>query len=146
MKRHRSINAERDPHKAVWAAIRAERDRRISDGGFRVGSHWYQSDPGSMTQQIAMAAMAFIRQYQDNVSLSYVLPVPDWATMDGAYVPITIQRAYDLLWEGAAHVSAHYNAARAHETALYALSDPDAIASYDYSGGWPEIYQSTTEA
>jgi len=120
----------------VWALIKAERDHRSDAGGFPVqiggATKWFHSDVKSRTQQLGM------------VILGAGLPSGiDWKTMDGTFVTMTPALAQAIFAAGAAQEAATFAAAEAHRAAMQASADPSA---YDFSGGWPAIYQESTQA
>lgn len=111
---------------AKWDAIKAERDRRTEQGGYKVGTKWFHSDQKSRGQQLGL------------VLLGASIPANlQWKTMDGSFVTMTQQLAGQVLAAAAASDQAMFAAAEAHKVAMEASADP---ASYDYSGGWPKIY------
>lgn len=110
----------------AWERIKAERDRRKLEGGFKVGAHWFHSDLSSRIQQLGL------------VALGANLPAGEkWKTMSGDKVTLTQTLAQQILGSGAATDSALFKAAEAHKAAMEASDDP---AAYDYSGGWPETF------
>ena len=109
-----------------WKAIKAERDRRTDNGGYEVGSKWFQSDQKSRSQQLGLVLLG------TNIPANL-----QWKTMDGSFVTMTQQLAGQILAAGAASDQAIFAAAETHKAAMEASADP---ASYDYSGGWPKIY------
>lgn len=110
----------------VWEAIKAERDRRIVAGGYRVGDKWFHSDILSRTQQIGLVMMGS--------------SIPDglqWKTMDGSFVAMTPQLAGQIFAAAAASDQAIFAAAEAHRAMMAAGGDP---GSYDYAAGWPPMF------
>lgn len=106
--------------------IKAERDRRIQSGGFKVGNKWFHSDTFSRTQQMGL------------VMLGANIPAnTPWKTMDGTTVVMTQQLAQQIFAAAAASDIAIFAAAEAHRTALEACADP---ATYDTSVGWPKAF------
>lgn len=109
-----------------WDAIKAERDRRIQTGGYKVGTKWFHSDTFSRTQQMGL------------VMLGASIPAnTPWKTMDGTTITMTQTLAGQIFATAAASDIAIFAAAETHKAAMEASADP---ASYDYSGGWPKIY------
>lgn len=109
-----------------WGAIKAKRDSRTLEGGYRVGSHWYHSDTFSRTQQMGL------------VMLGASLPSGvEWKTMGGAKVLMTTALAQQIFAAAAASDIAVFAAAEAHRAAMMASADP---ATYDFSGGWPPVF------
>ena len=72
------------------AAIRAERDRRILAGGYKVGQHWYHSDLVSRGQQTGLVIMG-----------ANIPPGLTWRTMGGPQVPMTPQLAQQIFQSAA---------------------------------------------
>jgi hypothetical protein len=110
----------------IWFAIKAERDRRTQNGGYKVGQKWFHSDQFSRGQQLGL------------VLLGANFPAGlQWKTMDGSFVTMTQALAGQILAAGAASDSATFAVAEAHRAAMEASQDP---ASYDFSTGWPAIF------
>lgn len=108
---------------AVWNAIKAERDRRIQNGGYKVGPKWFHSDTFSRTQQMGL------------VMLGANMPAQiQWKTLDGSFVTMTPTLAGQIFAAGAASDIALFAVAEAHRAAMEAALDP---GSYDFSTGWP---------
>lgn len=111
---------------AKWDAIKAERDRRTENGGYKVGTKWFHSDQKSRSQQLGL------------VLLGASIPAGlQWKTMDGTFVTMTQQLAGQVLAAAAASDQAIFAAAEAHRQAMEASQDP---ASYDFSTGWPKVF------
>ena len=111
---------------ASWEAIKAERDSRTLNGGYKVGAHWYHSDTFSRTQQMGL------------VMLGASLPNGvEWKTMGGTKVLMTAALAQQIFAAAAASDIAIFAAAEAHRTAMMASANP---ATYDFSGGWPPAF------
>jgi hypothetical protein len=111
----------------VVAAIKAERDHRAQTGGFKVGTKWYHSDTFSRTQQMGLVMLG-----------SNIPSGTQWKTMDGSFIAMTPTLAGQIFAAAAASDIATFAAAEAHIAAVTASQDP---ASYDFSQGWPQIYQ-----
>jgi Domain of unknown function (DUF4376) len=110
----------------AWERIKTERDRRIQNGGYKVGTKWYHSDTFSRTQQMGL------------VMLGANIPAnTPWKTMDGSFVVMTQTLAGQIFGTAAASDIAIFTAAETHKAAMEASADP---AAYDCSGGWPAIY------
>jgi hypothetical protein len=108
------------------AAIKAERDRRIQSGGYKVGTKWFHSDQKSRSQQLGL------------VLLGANIPAGlQWKTMDGSFVTMTPQLASQILVAAAASDQAIFAVAEAHKAAMESSADP---ASYDFSAGWPKSF------
>lgn len=110
----------------VWVAIKAERDRRTDQGGYKVGTKWFHSDQKSRSQQLGL------------VLLGASIPANlQWKTMDGSFVTMTAALAQQVLGAAAASDQAIFAAAETHKAAMEASADPSA---YDFSGGWPATF------
>ena len=109
-----------------WEAIKAERDRRIQVGGYKVGTKWFHSDTFSRTQQMGL------------VMLGANIPAnTPWKTMDGSTVVMTQTLAGQIFGTAAASDIAIFAAAETHKAAMEASADP---AAYDFSTGWPKAF------
>lgn len=118
----------------VWAAIKAERDRRY-EAGCLVAGKWWHSDIKSRVKWerklSRAAAMA------DDEPYAIGGRVEAWKTMDGTFVDLTaglIRRVADAF---EIHDAQIFAAAEAHRAAMEASHDP---AHYDYRTGWPLVY------
>jgi len=127
---------------SIWKLIRDKRFE-VSCGGVLVSGHWYHTDTISKVQHLGNKDTA--RDMLDagaqptDALLDPVTGNPIvWKTMGGAFVPMTIQIALDVARAAKALELAAFAAAEAHRAALQQAADP---ASYDFSGGWPAIYQ-----
>ena len=110
----------------MWQRIKAERDRRIQDGGYKVGTKWYHSDTFSRTQQMGLVMMGA------NIPAN-----TPWKTMDGSFVVMTQTLAGQIFGAAAASDIAIFSAAETHRAAMEASADP---AAYDFTGGWPPMF------
>lgn len=111
---------------ARWQLIKAERDSRTLNGGYKVGAHWFHSDTFSRTQQMGL------------VMLGASLPSGvEWKTMGGAKVVMTTALAQQIFAAAAASDIAVFAAAEAHRAAMLNSPNP---AAYDFSGGWPPVF------
>ena len=109
-----------------WADIKAERDRRIQTGGYKVGAKWFHSDTFSRTQQMGL------------VMLGANIPAnTPWKTMDGTTVTMTQTLAGQIFATAAASDIAIFAAAETHRGTMEASADPE---SYDFSTGWPATF------
>ena len=111
----------------LWSAIKAERDRRIQSGGYKVGAKWFHSDTFSRTQQMGL------------VMLGASIPAnTPWKTMDGTTVTMTQALAGQIFATAAASNIAIFAAAETHRAAMEAAADP---ATYDFSSGRPAVFE-----
>lgn len=111
-----------------WEAIKAERDRRTEQGGYKAGTKWFHSDQKSRSQQLGLVLL------WANIPANL-----QWKTMDGTFVTMTQTLAQQILAAGAASDQAIFAAAEAHRQAMDASADP---AAYDFSAGWPATFPS----
>lgn len=109
--------------KQVIAAIKAERDRRIQRGGYKVGTKWFHSDTFSRTQQMGLVMMG------SNMPTGLL-----WKSLDGTFVAMTPTLAGQIFAAAAANDAAIFTTAETHIAAVKASATP---WSYDYSTGWP---------
>lgn len=112
---------------AIWNKIKAERDRRIQSGGYKVGEKWFHSDTFSRTQQMGLVMLG-----------ANIPPDTPWKTMDGSVEVMTPALAAQIFAAAAASDIAIFAAAEAHKAAMEASQDP---STYDFSAGWPAIYE-----
>lgn len=110
----------------LWASIKAERDRRVQSGGYKVGTKWFHSDTFSRTQQMGLVMLG----------ASIPVNVP-WKTMDGTVITMTQTLAGQIFATAAASDIAIFAAAETHKAAMETSADP---AAYDFSAGWPAIF------
>lgn len=127
----------------VWDSIKAERDRRKS-GGFKVkvGSinKWFHSDADSRIQYLGLKDKA-----RDLIAgggamtdkLTILGQTVKWKTMDGSFVDITAQVAFDIVASAGELDAQLFAIAEAHKAAMEASADP---ASYDFSAGWAKSF------
>ena len=109
-----------------WEAIKAERDHRTEQGGYKIGTKWFHSDQKSRSQQLGLVLLGA------NIPTNL-----QWKTMDGSFVTMTQTLAQQILAAGAASDQAIFAAAENHKAAMEASADP---ASYDFSAGWPATF------
>lgn len=105
--------------------IRAERDRRLQQGGFQVAGKWFHSDTFSRSQQIGLVLLGA------NVPAGL-----QWKTMDGSFVPMTPQLAQQIFSAAAAQDVATFAASEQAQAALRA----DPVAFSFSSIAWPATF------
>lgn len=110
---------------AKWEDIKAKRNS-IKAGGVLVSGHWFHSDDPSRIQQLGLVIMGA------------GVPAVPWKTMSGAFVPMTQALANAIFTAVATLDQQAFANAESHRTAMDASADP---AGYDFSAGWPAIYQ-----
>ena len=115
--------------KDKWEHIKAERDRRTLESGYKVGTKWFHSDQTSRTQQLGLILMG------SNIPSNLM-----WKTMDGSFVQMTPTLAQQVLAAAASSDSAIFIAAETHKAAINGSLSSDAVRSYDIMTGWPQAY------
>ena len=109
-----------------WKNIKDERDRRKAVG-VKVGTKWFHSDDGSRIQQMGL------------VMLGSSIPTSlKWNTMDGSFVEMTPTLASEIVTASSVGDQAIFAAAEKHKAELEKSEEPE---NYDYSTGWPEMFQ-----
>lgn len=109
------------------AKIKAERDRRMQQGGYLVNQHWFHSDPNSRSQQLGLALMG-----------TSLPPGIKWKTMAGDYVEITPDLAAAIVSAAVASDVAIFS----HATHLIGVvSEATDITTVDITTGWPQCYR-----
>lgn len=116
----------RERRDIAWAEIKRERDRRTQSGGYKVGAHWFHSDPFSRIQQLGLKAAG-----------PDMPPGVPWKTMSGEFVVMTPEIALQVFQAAIASDIAIFAAAERHREAMQACSEPEA---YDFSNGWPVAF------
>jgi len=110
----------------IWIRIQAERDRRQVIG-YEVGGKWFHGDLSSRIQQLGLVMLGV------NVPAGL-----QWKTMDGSFVAMTAELAASVFAAAAASDIAIFAAAETHRAAMEASNDP---AAYDFSAGWPPVFE-----
>lgn len=128
----------------AWEAIKAERDRRKS-GGFKVkvgsSNKWFHSDADSRIQHLGLKDKA-----RDLIAgggamtdkLTILGQTVKWKTMDGSFVDVSVQVAFDIVAAAGDLDAQLFAAAETHKTAMEISADP---AAYDFSTGWPTAFE-----
>lgn len=114
----------------LWTAIKAERDRRSNEGGYRVGDYWFHSDAKSRSQQYGLVRRAD-RVEAAGGDMDAPITRADgsalpWKTMSGVYVPMTPRLAQQIFDAAEAQEIALHQAAEAARFAMTA--DPEGFA------------------
>ncbi len=127
----RSINTPAIVAK-ITAQIKAKRDRFWEEGGVKVGEHWFSSSKDSISTYNTLL------QVSADAPNTTVLRA-NWRTkVDGVTVSMTRGLVLQILQAGVVQFSAIDDAAQAHILALSQSANPD---TYDYSSGWPAIFE-----
>jgi len=116
-----------------WEEIKRERDRRRFYGGVKVNDMWFRSNETAIQEYTSIIIAG------NGAPVTTVI-VPQWRTLCGKTVDMTIGLAKLIMKAGIQKVMDNDIASRVHKEKLYASKDPD---NYDYSGGWPECYEGT---
>lgn len=126
-----------------WSAIKVERDRRKS-GGVKVqvgGSNkWFHSDADSRIQLLGLKdnardLIAGGGQMTDNLTI--LGQTVKWKTMDGSFVDVSAQVAFDIVAAAGDLDAQLFAAAETHKAAMEASADP---SGFDFSAGWPKSF------
>lgn len=114
----------------AWEAIKAERTKRMNEGGFHVVVNgvqkWFHSTQESRIQYIGLV------NFGDNLPTDI-----SWKTMDGSFVTMTPSLANSLIGHAAISDQTIFAAAEAHRAAMLQVIDP---LTYDFSAGWPTAF------
>lgn len=110
----------------IWEEIKVFRDARYNKGVL-VGEKWYHTDEASRIKYIGLLLMGL--SMPGNIQ---------WKTMDGSFITMTPVLIQAVFYGIANNDSAIFQNGEVHKAALYASNDP---TNYDYSTGWPDIYE-----
>jgi hypothetical protein len=111
----------------LWLEIQEERTRRQYGGVFVADvNKWFHSDEKSRSQHLALTIMPEIP------------PGIMWKSMDGSFIEMTSTLAKKIFSALVTLDVTTFAVAEVHKSAVYASSDP---MSYDFSQGWPTIYE-----
>ena len=113
-------------HDIAWTLIKKERDRRKSEGGYKVGTYWYHSDDTSRIQQLALVMLS--AGMPNNIM---------WKTMSGDFVLMTPTLAGQVFQAAMVSDMTVFAVAEQKKQAMIAAPDP---RTYDYLSGWPLCY------
>ncbi|HLO65038.1 MAG TPA: DUF4376 domain-containing protein [Azonexus sp.] len=144
-----SFSAEPRPREQVtapvWELIKSKREG-VKAGGFKVDGKWFHSDADSRTQHLGLKDEARdVLAAGGTVATQLVIdgaPVV-WKTMDGSFVPITVQVALSIVAAAKVLDKRAFAAAETHRRAMEAAANP---FEYDYSKDWPKTYADTLAA
>lgn len=129
----------------TWELIKAERDRR-KEAGFKVGGEWVHSDLFSRSQWLGLKDNARDALAAGG-SMGDVLHDSDgkviaWKMLDGSFVQVTAQLAFDVVAAVTRSDMAIFTVAELHNARMRAAEDP---AAYDYTTDWPLSYAESAE-
>lgn len=119
-----------------WEAIKAQRDGRKA-AGVKIGANWFHSDTDSRVQWLGLKDTA-----RDMLAAGSAPTAPitlfsqpvHWKTLSGAFVPVTVQMALDVVQATKELDAVLFKAAEEHRAAMEASSNP---VTYNSSTGWP---------
>lgn len=111
---------------AIWEQIKAIRDRKTQQGGYKVGADWYHSDTFSRTQQIGLTIMG--------ASMPAGIM---WKTMAGDFIAMTPTLAQQIFAAAGNQDAMLFGYAEQLKAQVEAAADPAAV---DINAGWPETY------
>lgn len=128
----------------VWEQIKIQRDRRKS-GGFKVKiggvDKWFHSDLDSRIQHLGLKDKARDLLASGGLlagKLTVLGQPVRWKTMDGSFVEISAQIAFDIVAAAGDLDAQLFTTAEQHRVVMEASANPEV---YDYSTGWPLSYQ-----
>lgn len=133
-------NLLKEAQASAWVLIKAERDRR-KKAGFNAGGKWVHSDTFSRSQWLGLKdnardALAAGGTMADGLRDDEDKPII-WKMLDGSFVPVTAQLAFDVVAAVTRADMAIFTAAETHNVIMRAAADP---AAYEYTTGWPQTY------
>lgn len=123
-----------------WESIKAKRDA-IKAGGVMLDTKWYHTDADSRIQHLGLKDQGrdlLSAGNPDTTRLQKLGNDVRWKTMDGSFVYLTVKHALDIVAAVGDLDALAFTAAETHRAAMEASADP---ASYDFSGGWPPVYE-----
>lgn len=109
-----------------WNQIKLKRDF-VQSGGVFVNDKWFHSDISSRVK------INFI------LSSESVEEGLQWKTMDGSFVPMTLDLAKQIVSAINSLDSDSFLVSQKHKQSMLSSSDPD---NYDYSSEWPSTFMS----
>ena len=138
-----AVDPPRPTASDIWERIKAERERRKS-GGFKVkvgsSNKWFHSDADSRIQHLGLKDKARDLIAGGGVMTDNLIILGQtvkWKTMDGSFVDVSAQVAFDIVSAAGDLDAQLFAAAETHKATMEASADP---ASYDFSAGWPKVY------
>ena len=132
----RTERREAETRLNMWELIKAERDRRKSEGGFTCAGKWFHSDDRSLAhhsgnKDTARDQMAAGGVMTDPLRDPLTLTVISWKTMDGSFIPLTCQLTFDIVCAAKCQELNNHLAAETHRANMEASPVP---GEYDFSG------------
>ncbi len=128
----------------IWEDIKEYRDTRKFKGIY-VSNKWFHNDTDSRSQWLGLKDKARdVLAEGGNTSTILTINHPTmgtqniiWNTMDGTFIPVTVQLAFDVVEKTGDLDGTMYGIALYHKQQLYASQTPE---TYNYKVGWPNIY------
>lgn len=128
----------------IWEDIKAYRDTRKFKGIY-VSGKWFHNDPDSRSQWLGLKDKArdvLTNGGNTNTILTINHPTLgptniNWNTMDGTFIPVTVQLAFDIIEKTGDLDGTLYGVALYHRQNLNVSPTPEL---YNYKLGWPPIY------
>lgn len=122
-----------------WEQVKVERKRR-TEGGVRVNTHWFQTDPDSRIQFLRLdqkAANALAAGGQLTDLLTVAGQDIYWKTYDNGLVPMTVALAQGIALAVEVLDAMAFARGEQLRAQIEVSDDPEAI---DITTGWPVIY------
>lgn len=123
----------------VWEQIKLHRTK-ILNGNFFLDGHWYHCNPDSKTEFNTMKLAALERKFEGlplNTNIVTDGSPVYVKTVDNGYMPITYEKAIQLVEACSIHVKRTYECAAVHQVALNSSSTP---LDYNWHTGWQPQY------
>lgn len=123
----------------LWTYIKVKRET-IKAGGVLAAGKWFHSDVDSRIQHLGLKdsardLLAAGGAMGDRLKIAGQ-DIP-WKTMDGTFVFMTAQIAFDIVAAVALLDALAHTKAEQHKVAMEASQDPEL---YNYSAGWPVVF------
>lgn len=127
---------------SVWEQIKAHRTALKFSGVFVASAgKWFHSDAAESRVQLMglkdLARDTLAAGGSMNTALQKLGQNVYWKTMDGSFVPITCQLAFDVVAAVGDLDALCHSVAEQHHAAMLAAADP---LAYDWRTGWPAVY------
>lgn len=124
----------------LWERIKAERDRRLFEGGILSDGRWFHSDTDSKLMYLRMeqqadAILAAGGSLDDPIMVDGIQQ--QWKLMDNSFCALTVGIIKQLGVDAEIQVARVFRAAEQHRLAML---ESDAPQDYDFTGGWPLAY------
>lgn len=123
-----------------WEEIKAYRTTKLN-GGFECDGHWYHSDPVSKTEFLGLKIKALeIMLASGDMTANMQIDGSDTKikTIDNGYMTVTGNNIMAIVNAAEVQTKKIYTNAATHEYFLGLSATP---STYDYSSGWPAVYE-----